>query len=929
MADSTQMIDIEQLTEVSYRFTELGAAIEAVSSQNTRSFEDMLDGLRTLQSVTDSMSRDTISSIASSLGANVIYAPQITQMYMNSFLKTDEVFKSLNSSMADFQKVFMQAATGAVAGGPAGVGATGMRLPHAKVATTSTGSKKKEVGLVEHELKSVGTTLRGWASKLKIPLPGALIAGGMIWAALGFKRTQRIAAEAGEVKNIFVGAVDSAVKGMVEKGTSYISGLQEELQRAYGIVKGETQGVIRSFIDGGVSIEQMLKKVDDSLGLVGESTVTFTLGLDKFFEIPGGASAKLMTKMMADYGYSMDKARDKLTTLMFAGKESGIGTMQFVKNVEEASSELKQFGFDMEAVADLALTMQNHFERMGVPEQFAGKQAVTGLKQMASGLANMSEDWQVFFAEKLGYGMGLAGRQAMMQSQTRVARGGGYEDLMKLYRQYATVALEVNRGNEVNAMYMLETSMGLGRDGAYLAIEIMKKINSGDVISAKELAKKHETELRDSIITEKEKRSSWELHMNDWMDAISIMGEGILAGFANLLAQLVVWGSSLPALIINYFQGNTKANEALLQKIDQVTATMTGGWDTFANGLSMLAEVAPKMGLDVLGTSAMSFKSAIDYVKEMLGLQTESPADPSLAIDPWGVWSNAPAAPSSPFAGSAGTFASPIIQTVTIPARQAGAYAVPAPSAQDAFSAGMQGSSQPWAGGKLSISSDGVDAAGNIRLSLVGNCPRCGLVFGEAPMGYIEQPSSFFSGSDQPDAGKVRVVNPNIGVAQELDPTTTSGMQLLSQMSRGGKARRGGVATENLDPRLGNILKQVSEAFPGKAVKVFRGATEKGGTDEHSKGKAMDIGVEGEDPADVFRFLQKNVKGGGKGYYPNRPFVHVDVRDDNAVWVDPSKAGEKGTEALGGSAATSWFKKNRPEEPAVAVAEEPAKVPES
>jgi hypothetical protein len=740
MTDTLQkgasLINLESLSEVSYRFTELGVAIEAVSAQNTRSFDDLLAGLRTLQMVSDSMSQDAIKGIASSLGANVVYAPQITQMYMNSFLKTDEVFKSLNSSMESFQKVFTQATTGASIGGatmagvlPAGAGGS---------AGSGSGSKKTKMNLVQKEMKSLGGTIKGWAHKLKIPLPGALLAGGVMWAALGFKRTQRIAAEAGEIKNIFVGAVDATVKGMVDKGTEQVSKLQEYLQRSLGIAKSEVQAVEKAFVDGGVPIKKILQEVDASLGTVGESTLAFTLGLDKMFELPGGESAKRMVQMMADYGYTVEEAREKVTTLMLAGRESGIGTMQFVKNIQTAGDELKKFGFDMEAVSDLALTMQKYFSDMGVPEQFAGKQAARGLQQMAAGLAGMSEDWQMFFAERLGYGEGLAGRQKMLQSHTRVARKGGYEDLMKIYREYAVVAMEVNRGNEVDARYMLEKHMGLGFEGANTAIEIMKKLDAGELVKAKEIAKKHEKDMRDSLITEKEKRTSWELHMNEWMDAISIMGEGILAGFANLLAEAIVWGRSLITLIYNHFTGNDAANAALLDRIDKVTSGMSGGWSTFLTGLNRLAALAPEMGMDVLGPSIKAIQSAFDFLG-IKGEDSYSPyIDTSLMADPWGAWQGTPPTAISPFASSAGTFSSPIVQTITIPAKQAGTYNVGPTSGEMPAAGYVPDAQKSWIEGTLAIVSTGVDAEGNIGLSLVGNCPQCGLKFGDAGFNYEE-----------------------------------------------------------------------------------------------------------------------------------------------------------------------------------------------
>jgi hypothetical protein len=217
-----------------------------------------------------------------------------------------------------------------------------------------------------------------------------------------------------------------------------------------------------------------------------------------------------------------------------------------------------------------------------------------------------------------------------------------------------------------------------------------------------------------------------------------------------------------------------------------------------------------------------------------------------------------------------------------------------ASAARGGFSGGLFGGGQQgWVGGGLSIVSEGLDAKGDINLGLVGNCPRCGLLFG---------------GVGLPEGGMVEVVNPNTQQTVSVDPTSPEGMATVSRMSAGAKARRGKEQTKLLDPRLGKILEQVSEAFPGKRVKIFRGATGVGGKGEHAKGTAMDIGVEGVKSEDLFKFVMANVKGGGKGFYPERPFVHVDVRPGKAHWVDPSKKGEKGGKVIGGPEALSWFK---------------------
>ena len=59
----------------------------------------------------------------------------------------------------------------------------------------------------------------------------------------------------------------------------------------------------------------------------------------------------------------------------------------------------------------------------------------------------------------------------------------------------------------------------------------------------------------------------------------------------------------------------------------------------------------------------------------------------------------------------------------------------------------------------------------------------------------------------------------------------------------------------------------------------------------HMHGKAIDFRVAGV-PNEALRDFCRTLKNVGCGYYPNSVFVHMDVRDQSAFWIDYSKPGE-------------------------------------
>jgi hypothetical protein len=95
-----------------------------------------------------------------------------------------------------------------------------------------------------------------------------------------------------------------------------------------------------------------------------------------------------------------------------------------------------------------------------------------------------------------------------------------------------------------------------------------------------------------------------------------------------------------------------------------------------------------------------------------------------------------------------------------------------------------------------------------------------------------------------------------------------------------------------LDPGLLQRLQRVASAYPGAAIEIVSGVrTRARGGSRHRDGHALDVFVEGVDNADLAE-LARGLPKTGVGYYPNSTFVHLDVRDESAYWVDRSGPGE-------------------------------------
>ena len=103
-------------------------------------------------------------------------------------------------------------------------------------------------------------------------------------------------------------------------------------------------------------------------------------------------------------------------------------------------------------------------------------------------------------------------------------------------------------------------------------------------------------------------------------------------------------------------------------------------------------------------------------------------------------------------------------------------------------------------------------------------------------------------------------------------------------------------ASHPVEPRLISLLGIVSNHFGSRKIEVVSGfrpytPTQYTKHSNHNHGKAIDFRVVGV-PNEAVRDFCRTLKNVGCGYYPNSMFVHMDVRESSAFWIDYSKPGE-------------------------------------
>jgi uncharacterized protein YcbK (DUF882 family) len=120
----------------------------------------------------------------------------------------------------------------------------------------------------------------------------------------------------------------------------------------------------------------------------------------------------------------------------------------------------------------------------------------------------------------------------------------------------------------------------------------------------------------------------------------------------------------------------------------------------------------------------------------------------------------------------------------------------------------------------------------------------------------------------------------------------------FSRLSEIMRPRRSSPRSRHPQPpaRLIELLARTSDHFGGRTIHVISGFRPAGGytreTSQHVAGHAIDLRIEGV-PNTVVRDYLRTFDRVGVGFYPRSTFVHFDVRERNAYWVDWSRPGER------------------------------------
>ena len=885
------IIDLEKLSEMKYQLTQLGVVVSDLSSKNDEYFKGLQSSTERLteliNGVIDPKELEKASKHADAIASQFDRVDDLISTMSDSYPTFDnfsgsvdilsDKFNNLSSDLKDrggSEKV----------SGPSAL---------------KKGAKKKKGPVANYfskELSRVSGQLGGLLSKLKVPVIGGALAGLIGIIAFGTAERQRLQAESGEVSDILVTAADSHLKKLKDKATKWASGFQETLQQFYGVSRQEIQAIISEFSTGGTRIGEWMKRADKEMGLVGTNLASWSLGLDKLLNVAGGTTAKQMVDYQHRYGMSLKESKEMLDDVMVGGLVSGLGYSKYLSNVKEAALETEKLGFSIASTAEFMGTMQSHMDGLKVPSKLGASVVLKGTKGIAAGVSSMSEGWTRAISERLGYGTGAEGivrfKESWMKLQANKTKPEAYR---REVEKITAAILDMFGGDIYSAKYLMANELGMGAEGAYLAMEAYQKsLEAKDPSKTEEERKKaseaaehYYKSLKKSLESEASKKKQWELHMNKWMKHISRIGMGLMGIVSNALGKLILFFRLSPEYASSYFRKDGRSIRSGLENmIDKQIGGAQKYHDMVLEGFKGLGSAGKELLGDAFGKSIDSLKLAATAnvpESDIYGGTTKGREDlRSQFSGGTPVDINAPSS----------------VQVVTLTGSGPSAAGVYSPEYMEAkeqaekypYSPGAKAFETSWLGERpLQIVSYGVTESGDIKMALTGECPRCALPF-DSGFDKLEYEESW-----EESGPGIDIFGVNSGKSGRINLDRADSLDKLIDLSTSGSRRKAlnkaGLSGATLDPNLKGVLRDISSMYPGRTIRVnntLRAPKKEGRRGPHSSGKALDLSVSGVPKKELFKSLREKgygVKKGGLGYYPGDPFIHVDVGRPR-TWVE-------------------------------------------
>jgi hypothetical protein len=597
-----------QVSRVSQTYTGFGTAVRDV-------INSVSGDLSTLQ-----QDATSVSSTLAGLTPQIDQSVQATNRQLGSTAKgLDDLSRHSESIANNMTRLSGMKLEGLVGGGgaagqskasaeaQAAIAKADVAVEVSSFAKKESKAAEKKVGFVKRALRKqiegLGNLIKSEAEGAKSAIGGVLshipggvasggIMGGLIRAmVLGYSESDRLRAEAGEVKNIFEATGESLYSKESKRATEWFTKFQKDAQWFYDISRQESQGVARSLVEAGFKSIPLAKEYNKELSKAAENTASLSIYMDKHFNQQTGTSMKNIIQITTDFGDSMDVASDKYMRLGFMAQRSGMGIEKFVNAIMSGASAMRQYGIDVEDVGEMMGQIQGYYKSMGLGDQYAGNRAAQAIQGMGSALQSLSPGMKQLIIEQEFPELGLTGEdaiQAFEEGATRAGKEGMNDFARRSFAFLGEWSSRETKGNRAGAIQTLQAN-NLQNLVATVVVDTKELLREKNGIS--KLTKEETKHLEDALKTESERVSEMQkLHRNLTRN-ISTIGKGLLKILVGILGVLTVGIRGIPDVV----RAALSPKESALSELGKIGIRQSLLFDHIGTGVKEVIDGAEGM----------------------------------------------------------------------------------------------------------------------------------------------------------------------------------------------------------------------------------------------------------------------------------------------------------------------------------------------
>jgi len=439
------------------------------------------------------------------------------------------------------------------------------------------------------EAEGAKSAIRGLVSKIPGGFAGGFMSGIIGSMILGYEEKNRLRAEMGEMKNVFVGGHDSIFKTESRKATRWFGNWAERAQWHYGIGRKETQKTLAEMVDNGFTSMEMMGTFDAGLKGVGKNVVVASIALDKHFNTATGTSMGNIVSYVREYGTGLQSATAFYMKMGAAGQRSGIGTQNFIRAVKSSGDAVSQLGVNSENVAVLLENVVGHYTQMGLNQRYAGKQAVGVVQDLMSAFSNLDDGMKVVLARKMYDDDETDTYSLLIQFQDglrRIASGEEDQYLENLLRSYVELMNETGSSGRSRMIRTIQQNLGVRNRTASLIYDAGDIIVKGGKLA--DVSKEQRANIQKAFNVESTQVSRLHKMRRELVTGMSMFGQALSSIITDIASILVVGIRSLPALVWAFQEGKlgeVVGNVVAEQK--RLVGQIVSHWDVGVEGLTI------------------------------------------------------------------------------------------------------------------------------------------------------------------------------------------------------------------------------------------------------------------------------------------------------------------------------------------------------